>query len=160
MKPKRPKLAWGSITEHTMRDGVTIKFRARGGGEERKGLGLYDTWDDAEIAVDEARRASQAIEKSRGQGATFGAYAAAWFDREEKARVRRGLDRERVRFDAHVASAPFFRWPIAAIDTRELQIWVRDELVLRKARGAGADGERRVSRETVKRVVSRSSHRS
>jgi integrase len=150
--PKRSKLAWGSVTEHRTKSG-RVKFRARAGDEERSGLGLYDTWDEAEIAVDEARRASKAIERARGAGATFGAYARAWFEREEKADLRRGIKQERQRFETHLANAPFVLWQLATIEQRDVQVWVRDELMHREARHPGAEEGAPISRESVKRVL-------
>ncbi len=127
------RLQWGSITRHTLRSGV-VKYRARAGDEERRGLGLYDTWEHAELALDEARRGHEALMRSRGPASSFASYGRAWLDAEERRRVRRGLHQERSRFAAHLERAPFAIAPVATIEQRDVQRWART-LVTTTARG-------------------------
>jgi integrase len=146
-RPKLPRLPWGSISYFRMPDG-RMKFRARGAGPERTPLGLHESYDEAAVAVETARRAHEAIVKSKGPGATLADFGRT-FLAESK---RRGVERERSRFELHVATAPFARWPIATIEQRHVQRWIL-ALARTTARGPLGDGERTITGETVRRAL-------
>jgi integrase len=142
------KLPWGSITRVKLANGE-FKFRARGVGPKRESHGLWNTYDEAAIALDDARKLAEATEKSVGGGATLLGYGRRWLQANE---LRRGFDREKTRFELHVATAPFAHWAIRMIEQRDVQRWVLAK-AKEVARGPSGDGERTVSKETVKRAL-------
>lgn len=144
---KRPTLRWGSINEITLPSGQK-KFRARGAGPDRLPLGLHDDYDLAAEAVETARVEHDVHVRSKGSGATLEDFGRAFL----KESTRRGVERERSRFELHIATAAFARWPIASIEQRHVQRWI---LALAKttARGPLGDGERTISGETVRRAL-------
>lgn len=144
-KPKR--LPWGSIT-HVQLPSGEWRFRARGGRPERKSLGLWETYDQAYESIETARLATIEIAKSKGPGATLADYGRRILGDSE----RRGIERERTRFELHIATSTIGRWPIATIEQRDVQRWI---LTLAKtvAQGPLGDGERVLSGETVRRAL-------
>lgn len=146
MRKRIRKRAWGSVTPWKGR------FRARAGDEARTGLGIYDTEDAANAALDEAEAFHRSQAKARGPGASLLGFGRAWLGRVEEDEDRAGVDRERSRFESHIATAPFAEWPIASISQRDVQRWVRD-LSKKLAEGPRGDGKRKVSRGTVLNVL-------
>lgn len=143
----QPRLPWGSITRVQL-PGGEWRFRARGGRPARKSLGLWRTYDEAYEAIETARLASIEIARSKGPGATLAHYGR----RILEASTRRGIERERTRFELHVASATIGAWPIATIEQRDVQRWILS-LAGTVARGPIGDGERVLSGETVRRAL-------
>lgn len=140
-------MTWGSVHY----DKARRKWRARAGDERRTGLGCWDTEEQAEAARAEAHRLAERQVRSTGPEAALVAYGRRWLDREERAGLRRGLDRERNRFERHLASAPFAEYPMVALTRGDVQQWVR-ELAAGKAEGPRGHGQRR-SRRTVLRAL-------
>lgn len=148
---------WGSITRY--RDG----WRVRGGDEERTTVGVFRDADfggrdnaelAAEEALEEARRAWLAAHAPKGRGATLIAYGRALLDRLELEGVRRGIDRDRARFEKHLATAPFANDPIASIEHRQIQRFIRT-LAAGDVEGPRARNRapKKRSRRTVLRVL-------
>lgn len=133
--------SWGSVYRDRGR------WRARAGDAKRTSLGLYDTREEAEAALAEAQRLDAYLVRATGPEAALVAYGRAWLDREERGGRRRGIGQERARFEHHVATAPFARWPMVALTSADVQRWVR-ELAAGQAEGPRARGQRR-SRRTV-----------
>ncbi len=134
---------WGSVYFDRQRR----KWRARAGDEERTSLGLYPSEREAWEAVAEAQRFEAHRVRATGPTAALVAFGRAWLEREELLGLRRGIDRERSRFEKHLATAPFASWPMAAITRGDVQRWIR-ELAAGQAEGPRGKGQRR-SRRTV-----------
>ncbi len=145
-KKRIRKRDWGSVSPWKGR------HRARAGDEDRTSLGIFDTEDLANAALDEARLFHRSIAKAKGPGATLVGFGRAWLERVEREGEREGVARERSRFETHVATADFAPWPIESITQRDVHRWIRD--VARKlAVGPRGDGIRKVSRGTVLNVL-------
>lgn len=138
---------WGSVYF----DRGKKRWRARAGDEHRTSLGFFDTEADARAALTYAHRYSGSRLSSRGRDAALVSFGRAWLDREELRGIRRGLDRERSRFEKHIAPASFATLPMGLIAQREIQRWVR-ELAAAPAEGPRGKGQRR-SRRTVLAIL-------
>lgn len=151
------KKRWGSITRYHYADG----WRVRAGDEARSPVGTYLDKDfggrerakaAAEEALDEARRIWLQQHAPKGRGAVLVAFGRATLDKWEGKGTRRGVDRDRARFEKHIARAPFAEDPIASIEHRQIQRWVR-ELAAGVAEGPRGDGERKRNRRTVLNIL-------
>lgn len=143
------KRVWGSVFFDARRE----VWRARSGDAERTPLGSWKTEEEAHEAVDAAWRLEKLRERSRSKGraATLLGYGRKWLDQEEVQGIRRAIDRERNRFEKHLATAEFAEWPLEAITRGDVQQWVR-EIASGKAEGPRAKGQRR-SKRTVQRAL-------
>ncbi len=113
---------WGSVYYHEKRK----QWHARAGDKERTFVGWFDSESAANAAVEEARTFHRHQLKANGPGASLVMFGRAWLDREEIRGTRRGIKQDRSRFERHIASAPFAEWPIAAIEQRDIQRWIRE----------------------------------
>lgn len=138
---------WGTVHY----DSTAGRWRARAGDEDRTSLGLYDTQAEAEEARAEAHRLYAHQLRASGSEAAVIAYARQWVDAEER-RGRRGVPQLRSVIEAHIASAPFARWPLYAVTQREVQRWIL-ALASEPADGPRGRGQRR-SQRTVRNVLS------
>lgn len=137
---------WGSVTPH--RGG----YMARAGDESRRYLGTFATEREADAALIEAYEFwLHQHPEGGGSAPTLISYGRAWLDREHLRERRRGLDRERARFDRHLARSPFATWPLTAVSHRDVQRWVT-ALADGRAEGPRAKGQRR-SRRTVSNIL-------
>jgi integrase len=154
---------WGSITREERASSRGAAWRVRAGDETRSAIGIFYDVDfggggrrgslaAAEEALEEARRAWLALHQPRGRGAVLVAYGRDVLDRWEKAGTRRGIDRDRGRFEKHIAGAPFAADPIASIEHRQIQRWIR-QLAAGAAEGPRGDGRRKRSRQTILNVL-------
>lgn len=148
---------WGSVTRYAYKPG----WRARAGDDARSPIGIYLDEDfggrvqsraAAEEALDEARRAWLQQHAPKGRGAVLVAYGRDVLNRWEVAGTRRGIDRDRTRFERHIATAPFGEDPVASIEHRQIQRWVR-ALAAGVAEGPRGDGARKRSRRTVLNIL-------
>lgn len=153
---KSTRGSWGSITRHFDRG-----WRARAGDEGRSNLGIFLDAEhggtdgaraEAESELAAAHRAWRKQHAPKGPGITVAAYGRKVLDRWELADARRALDRDRSTFERHIARAPFANDPIAALEHRQIQRWVRD-LAGGVAEGPRGDGQRKRSRRRVANIL-------
>lgn len=143
---------WGSITRYRDRG-----WRARGGDDDRTTVGIFfdaahggsdGANEEAERELAAAHRAWRKQHSPKGRGITVIDYGRKVLDRWEIAGTRRGIDRDRDRFERHIARSPFAGDPVASLEHRQVQRWVR-EIAASVAEGPRGDGVRKRSRRTV-----------
>ncbi len=123
---KKRKRGNGSGSVEKLRDGRwRVRIFVDG---KRTTLGIFDDEATAWSALrgyNAERRDGVIVAPT---GLTFEAHGEAWLERRELSKRVRGIDEERDRWRAHVATAEFYRRPLMATTRRDLTTWIESLL--------------------------------
>lgn len=98
------------------------RYRAKYKG---KHLGVFDTYEEAAIALASWKGLLAAQKNEAGAIVTLRNFGERWLDEREKEGVVRSVDRERSCWRCHVLNAPFVDWPLKRITQHDIQKWLR-----------------------------------
>ncbi len=147
----------------------------RGGGVSRHGerfrarlrvdgatisLGVYDSREEAELAVDVARKKVDGGVTIPGAH-TLRDWGAKWLDRRETGQRVAGIDRERSVWRTHIVTQPIADFPVGSITRVHVKRWVdyltHDARALDAIRRKGGielrTTDRRLSRQTIQHAL-------
>jgi integrase len=136
----------GSITP--MPDGRFWVRSARQADGTRPSLGYVATQQEADLLL--AGAAYALSTRTRGGVQTFEAFGRSVLDERELNDIR-GVDKERLRFELHLATAHFAGQPIDSITPVDIAEWLR---AMQRKKAKDRRGARPLSRLTIQRVLS------
>lgn len=116
---------------------------------KRRSLGTFTTVEEAESVLRGAVEALADGSAADSDAMTLLQYEGRFF--AWRARRGRPLNTDRSRWKLYLAEAPFAGKPMRSVTTREIQLWVDDDL--NESPAQDKREERSISRQTIKHIV-------
>ncbi len=118
---KRARVVPGSVTAVTRKDGTIVYLARLTYQGRRKAVGYFPTEEEAWRKIVTWHE----LHDDNARGLTLASWGEVWLERRETDGVHRSAKKDRSRWRAHIATAPFALWSLRKIEARDIRAWVR-----------------------------------